>query len=92
MIYAIVLFLLVVSYGNWIKFITHKYVKLMFWVSGFTLAILVPQSDFRAESNIRFVIINLTVLVLLILHGQHFSTKFAEKAVFFTVTMVWQTK
>ncbi len=92
MIYAVVSAILMLSYGTWQVNITHKYVWFLFWVAGFSLVLLVPQSDLRTENDIRFVMINFTVFVLFILHGINFSNKIGEKAVYFTVASIWQMK
>lgn len=89
MIYAIVEVVLLLSYGIWRVKINQKYEWFLFQITGYAMALLVPQPEFKSESNIRFIMINFTVFVLLILHAINFSFKYAERAVLLTVTTCW---
>jgi len=89
MIYAIVEVILLLSYGIWRVKINQKYEWFLFQITGYAIALLVPQPEFKSESNIRFIMINFTVFVLLILHGINFSFKYVERAVLLTVTTCW---
>ena len=89
MIYAIVEVVLLLSYGVWRVMINQKYEWFLFQITGYAMALLVPQPEFKSESNIRFIMINFTVFVLLILHGINFSFKCIERAVLGTVTTFW---
>jgi hypothetical protein len=91
-IYAAVLLSLILTFALWVWKQQSKYVRLLFWIGGFSLAVLVPQAELKTDDTVRFICINFAVFSLLILYSANFSTYFGERAVLLTMTTIWQLR
>ena len=90
--YSIVLLVLIGTFALWIIKYQSKCSLSLFWIAGFLLVSLVPQPEIQTDDPVRFAFKNFTIFALLVMYSENFTQKVSQKAVFLTLTTVWQSR